>query len=184
MVANAIPTRYRSVQFRSRLEAKWAACFDLLGWPWEYEPIDLNGYIPDFVLGFHRPLLVEVKPALTLEELVPHRKRIEASGWQHEALIVGARWWDGASAQCSYSDEAPVVGDVGEGNGVGWGWDRCELFHCLECGKPSLVESYGYWQCKRSGCYSGNNHIGVLSSAQWYWHEAGNRVQWRAPCAG
>jgi len=28
----AIPTLYKDVQFRSRLEAKWAAFFDLLGW--------------------------------------------------------------------------------------------------------------------------------------------------------
>jgi hypothetical protein len=29
-----IPTKYRSVNFRSRLEAKYAALFDLLGWRW------------------------------------------------------------------------------------------------------------------------------------------------------
>jgi len=63
---------YAGVQFRSRLEARWAAFFDLLGWKWEYEPFDLQGYIPDFLL--HVPkyagvcwlttdtLLVEVKP--------------------------------------------------------------------------------------------------------------------------
>ena len=58
----AIPTLYKDVQFRSRLEAKWAAFFDLLGWPWDYEPFDLNGYIPDFILHLHEPVLVEVKP--------------------------------------------------------------------------------------------------------------------------
>lgn len=44
----AIPTMYAGVQFRSRLEARWAAFFDLAGWRWEYEPFDLEGYIPDF----------------------------------------------------------------------------------------------------------------------------------------
>lgn len=58
----AIPTTYAGVRFRSRLEARWAAFFDLVGWEWEYEPLDLNGYIPDFVLAFAKPLLVEVKP--------------------------------------------------------------------------------------------------------------------------
>ena len=61
---NAIPTMYAGVQFRSRLEARWAAFFDLLDWKWEYEPIDLNGYIPDFLVTppMDEPLLVEVKP--------------------------------------------------------------------------------------------------------------------------
>ncbi len=70
---NAIPTKYAGVQFRSRLEAKWASFFDLLGWKWDYEPIDLNGYIPDFIVrrpmmssedipGLNDPFLIEVKP--------------------------------------------------------------------------------------------------------------------------
>lgn len=46
---HAIPTRYSGVQFRSRLEAKWAAMFDLFGWSWEYEPFDCVG-IP-FLMG-------------------------------------------------------------------------------------------------------------------------------------
>lgn len=46
----AIPTRYSGVQFRSRLEARWAAFFDIAGWRWQYEPIDLAGWIPDFRL--------------------------------------------------------------------------------------------------------------------------------------
>ena len=67
----AHPTKYNGVQFRSRLEARWAAFFDLAGWEWEYEPIDLVGWSPDFKLtipclhsecnGQH-VLLVEVKP--------------------------------------------------------------------------------------------------------------------------
>lgn len=52
----AIPTMYAGVQFRSRLEARWAAFFDIVGLKWDYEPFDLAGWIPDFkVHGF--PLL-------------------------------------------------------------------------------------------------------------------------------
>ena len=61
----AIPTLYKGIQFRSRLEAKYACLFDLLGWSWEYEPLDLNGWIPDFLIRsplFRKPTLVEVKP--------------------------------------------------------------------------------------------------------------------------
>jgi hypothetical protein len=61
-----IPTVYRDVQFRSRLEARWAAFFDRVGWGWRYEPFDLSGWIPDFVLLGKEPILVEVKPVITL----------------------------------------------------------------------------------------------------------------------
>src|SRR5438270_435970 len=58
----SIPTAYNGVNFRSRLEARWAAFFDLCNWSWEYEPIDLNGWIPDFRLIGIDKTLVEVKP--------------------------------------------------------------------------------------------------------------------------
>jgi hypothetical protein len=45
----AIPTEYNGVLYRSRLEARWAVTFDLLKWDIEYEPIDLRGWIPDFL---------------------------------------------------------------------------------------------------------------------------------------
>jgi hypothetical protein len=74
-----IPTIYNGVQFRSRLEARWACFFDLIGWTWEYEPLDLNGWIPDFRLtsddGHH--YLVEIKPH---RELCPDTvKKIESA---------------------------------------------------------------------------------------------------------
>lgn len=51
----AIETRYAGHRFRSRLEARWAVFFDVLGIDWMYEPegyeLD-NGkrYLPDFFL--------------------------------------------------------------------------------------------------------------------------------------
>lgn len=60
----ARPTTYAGVNFRSRLEARWAAFFDLAGWRWEYEPVDLVGWSPDFLLFdiVGRRMWVEVKP--------------------------------------------------------------------------------------------------------------------------
>lgn len=59
----SIPTTYNGINFRSRLEATWAAFFDLIGWNWEYEPFDMNGWIPDFLIkGCIKDILVEVKP--------------------------------------------------------------------------------------------------------------------------
>jgi hypothetical protein len=93
----AIPTKYAGVQFRSRLEAKWAAFFDLLKWEWDYEPIDLKGYIPDFIVKptSDQPTLFEVKPIVWQDQsagqsAVIAAKKIDASGWPGPAIVVGA----------------------------------------------------------------------------------------------
>jgi len=88
----AIPTVYAGVRFRSRLEARWACFFDLLEMEWKYEPFDLDGYIPDFLVTL-APLIqaiVEVKPALKVEELGPSLDKIRNSGWDDHMLAVGA----------------------------------------------------------------------------------------------
>lgn len=62
----AIPTVYNGVKYRSRLEARWAAFFDLLGWRHTYEPYDMGAWSPDFLISLKSELsssmLVEVKP--------------------------------------------------------------------------------------------------------------------------
>jgi hypothetical protein len=62
----AIETVYKGYRFRSRLEARWAVFFDMLGVLWQYEVEGLilsNGrkYLPDFWLPIHQ-LYWEVKP--------------------------------------------------------------------------------------------------------------------------
>lgn len=80
-IYKAHPTTYAGVRFRSRLEARWAAFFDVVGWKWEYEPIDLPGWSPDFRVEFKcghskcsgsHVLLVEVKPYHSIEEFDGH----------------------------------------------------------------------------------------------------------------
>lgn len=61
----AKPTKYNGRLYRSRLEARWAAFFDILKIPFEYEPFDLNGWSPDFSLEIDNvKVLVEVKPGI------------------------------------------------------------------------------------------------------------------------
>lgn len=83
----AIETKFKGFKFRSRLEAKWAAMFELLGWNWDYEPVDFNGWIPDFVIYGKSPVYVEVKPVIEFPEDVA--AELEASGCKDEMLIVG-----------------------------------------------------------------------------------------------
>jgi hypothetical protein len=56
----SIPTRYKKILFRSKLEADWARAFDALGVEWQYE---VEGryfgdvfYLPDFYLLLDSPL--------------------------------------------------------------------------------------------------------------------------------
>jgi hypothetical protein len=83
----AIPTRYAGVQFRSRLEARWAAFFDLLGWRWDYEPMDMKGWTPDFLLHLHEPVLVEVKPAITDATMATFFEAVAPLG-AHRSLLL------------------------------------------------------------------------------------------------
>lgn len=63
-----IPTFYNGIQFRSRLEARWAFFFDLckIKWNYELEGYEFNGkkYLPDFYLP-ESEIYVEVKPNLS-----------------------------------------------------------------------------------------------------------------------
>ncbi len=85
----AIPTMYNEVQFRSRLEATWAAFFDLCEWEWDYEPIDLNGWIPDFILHGNDDVYIEVKPYKEAEEWNDVIDKIFNTGIEEQILLLG-----------------------------------------------------------------------------------------------
>lgn len=80
----AHPTRYKGILFRSRLEATWACFFDMVKTEWQYEPLDFRGWVPDFWINLkcHRKssccnyheLMAEVKPALTVDQLLSMKK--------------------------------------------------------------------------------------------------------------
>lgn len=78
----AHPTEFSGTMYRSRLEARWAAFFHLAGIDYQYEPIDLPGWSPDFRLtwkcyrsdcvDFHS-ILVEVKPYPRIKDFEGHK---------------------------------------------------------------------------------------------------------------
>jgi hypothetical protein len=66
----SIETRYNGVIYRSRLEARWAVFFDVIGVRHIYEPGTYNGYLPDFALLNCPAKVIEIKPSQpTFEEL-------------------------------------------------------------------------------------------------------------------
>lgn len=58
----AKPTRYDGVLYRSRLEARWAAFFDFMGYEFEYEPEPFTTWSPDFLLQAIGGIYLEIKP--------------------------------------------------------------------------------------------------------------------------
>jgi hypothetical protein len=125
MASSGVPTvGPRGIRFRSRIEAKWAYIFEYFGWTWEYEPFDLQGYIPDFIVTFATTqVLVEVKGTTDIwkdTKLGEHIKKIKMSGWSGNYMIVGAtyklacdeRWLNvgvwGSTEQEHYKDEVVV----------------------------------------------------------------------------
>lgn len=102
MKIKANKTSYGGTVFRSRLEATWAAFFDLAELPWAYEPIDLDGWVPDFAIWLDRPVYAEVKPAplrtwdcmkkfALLDSDFPGFKKARAHRLDVDVLLLGMR---------------------------------------------------------------------------------------------
>jgi hypothetical protein len=178
-----IKTRIHDIEFRSRLEARWALMFEAFGWPWNYEPIDLAGYIPDYIVSFRRaPLLVEVKPALTFEELNDATAKIIASGWRHDFLVVGTTLF-----RPSGSHE-PSIGLLGlkDRNGPPGdeGWLKAGhaiAIECLRCQRVSVKHYTDAWFCISCGAMVPKHDFGPVPAdhLQKAWDIAGRESMWR-----
>jgi len=191
-----IPTEYKGYRFRSRLEARWAAFFDLLNWKWEYEPRDFNGWIPDFALIGKQVTYVEIKPITQFDQAVADK--IDASGCKDECLILGL---------------CPSVGKYGN---VLLGWLREIYYFNVDRKRASSVidddcnqiESswaeavFGQWEdsvnigfChsegaffdRMSGCYDGGSYGAVIlepNIIDTLWAKACNQTQWKGGITG
>ncbi len=182
-------TTYHGIVFRSRLEASWAAFFDLLGWRWEYEPFNLNGWLPDFALvPIHRPgdlIMVEVKPSTIVDQEAS--AKMEKSGHPGEFLMLGIGPFE--------RFDTPMIGHIGE-------WVFCDDDH-----NPSQIywveAPMGRWvgsesdeknkagiigYCSESmsfrdritGCYDGGSwgHVVTMAEIQGLWGAAKKAVRY------
>jgi hypothetical protein len=87
----AIPTTYNHVLYRSRMEARWAAFFDFVGWEFEYEPEPFQTWSPDFVIHT-LDTFIEVKPMLMWGEAItkiqPYSKQFRC-GLLSDHITIG-----------------------------------------------------------------------------------------------
>ena len=172
MSTHSIPTTgIQGIRFRSRIEAQWAEMFTKLGWEWEYEPIDLNGYIPDFIIKFpYKHLLVEVKGDTDIKNIEKYADKIIKSGWNGEFLLVcsvlnddvhshsiylgllGATQYTHMSS-CWIDEPEPCYPTIKDR-------DYAYLTICDDCKKYTIYnDNYG-WFCRN--CGSGDSNKSLL----------------------
>lgn len=166
-------TKYRDYVFRSRLEAKWAAMFDLLRWQWDYEPVDFNGWIPDFAIYGKQIVYVEVKP--TVEFLPNVARKIGSSGCSDDVLIVGQRPIVG------YFCDSPAIGWISECASSGLGtWGNAFLARWGSSANAiGFAHSFLSYQDRISGSYDGDHFYAVDEDyLQLLWASAHNATQW------
>lgn len=198
----SIPTYYQGRLYRSRLEARYACFFDKLGWPHEYEPLDLAGrtaytrmracgYIPDFALRFPvATVLVECKP-FTLpfpEEALDVCARI-ADAWEGNALLVGANHIvteDESTDPDIRIDEDglfPIV-HHSKAHGLSIG-GTIEIGRVRRAGKRNAWQS-AYLDFDEAGHWIVQDEPRHLEphpymQARMAWADAGNATQWNPP---
>ena len=191
-----IPTTYRGVRFRSRLEARWAAFFDRCNWKWSYEPLDLEGYIPDFLLHFDaNDLLIEVKPTRPSDDHEQHADKIMNSGWRAASAILCATWDEESSFSVRVGAAATFIQDAKDGDDeYAFGdWGDALLVCCAHCRGPAIMHSLDWPTCLRCGFNARDSEDDIppytyvklraldYNVRQRWWIEAGNEVQWKPP---
>lgn len=188
MVAiKAIPTTYNGTRFRSRLEARWAAFFDMCHWRWSYEPQDFNGYIPDFSLRLRTPVLVEVKPVQWDESdsdeqiLSDARTKIIRSGIKGELLLLGSHITCASEhMRASPHHRIGALMDIDPETDEASPWSPAFGFLCDYCGYRSFASEDISWHCRVKGCGGdvGRDHLGPWDADRDF-RTAGSEVQWR-----
>lgn len=177
----AIPTVYRGRRYRSRLEARWAALFDLLGWQHEYEPCDLGSWSPDFALWGCRPrnpVLVEVKPITTWCRSTARKMADAVDRYEQPCsfmILLGLQPDFGFDADRGSHD---MLGWLGEPYTYEAMWTEA-LFGTDPDGRVDALPNAAHF-CQESLFWEAHCHLAACN-VEPLWVEAANVVQWRGP---
>jgi hypothetical protein len=167
----AYPTVYNGRQYRSRLEARWAAFFDLLGVKHEYEPFDLGKWSPDFRLKcpFGLTILAEVKPIEEFDRDLANRMSAAVQGRVPQDTIIMM-----IGVAPFINDERPTIGWRRNSDPVGKDWFDANVMwaRVIQCPRiiPILIANCNI---------NSNCHWNYPSEVMEMWAEASNEVQWR-----
>ena len=206
----AVRTEYAGTVFNSRLEAHWAAFFDVVGWPWLYQPFDLAGWSPDFMLqpvhigrensggfrpGFEQsnPILVEVRPIdrFCAETANRMSNALDKSGNELEPLLVGL---SPHFTDPDDEDQAAVgwLGEYLDDVERRWNPDGQRHYYAAAVLRPGdtipdnteikadFCHETGGWTHRSTGYYDGRPGGLSRNVCQRYWGEACDKVKYRA----
>lgn len=185
----AIETRYAGCLFRSRLEARWAAMFDQLGWHWTYEPIDTGQYIPDFLIHGDWPMLVEIKPVATHSEYAATADEVEnrlGTAWRGDAVVLGVD----PVPHLTTNWDSPSAGYLGEH--IQWAdndtspsapyrdWNLGIWTICGKCGAFAIHHYIQSYACRPCGHWDGDHYLSGIErqALTSRWNAAHTRTRW------
>ncbi|MBL0058861.1 MAG: hypothetical protein IPP35_07080 [Elusimicrobia bacterium] len=141
----AIPTNYKNIRFRSKLEASYALTFDSYGIEWAYEvngfQIDSIKYLPDFWLPKIHTVL-EVKGPL-----VPGAEKTKALA----GAVNNPDWWN-PQTLVVIGNEMGVIKDAENDTDV-------SLAKCTKCKQFWFMPWYLSFACRNCNEYDGDHHI-------------------------
>lgn len=148
MVASLRPieTKYKGYRFRSRLEARWAVCFDTLGVKWEYEQEgyelgEAGKYLPDFWLPEHESW-VEIKGHHENEDEQQRARLLHVATtfpvyiFSGEFDIPLRGWYTG-------TDSTDSNGGFGDFGGI---WAYCPICSAISLKPFAWEESRGFYK--------------------------------------
>lgn len=176
----AIPTLYNGRRHRSRLEAKWAAFFDLIKWRAEYEPVDLGKWSPDFLVTtpVGAEYFVEVKPITSFDPDIGERiissVRLEADNLEGSQETFRGVYLLGISPFLALDGRAVCIGWINPfANGKFQGWRENYVIHIVH----SRVPAFAVLTCKED-CVFGTGAHTFPDYTMGLWAEASNSAQW------
>jgi hypothetical protein len=187
---SAIPTTYRGTNFRSRLEARWAAFFDLVGWRVVYEVGEGDRYLPDFLVLGDWPFFVEVGPCVTRSEYAAKSRDADRSASQlgRDVLVVGVSpvaWREPDPLEHAAAGLfGELLRDPEDGSVLDWSagmWGRC--FTCRAVGVVHDYQTFALRPCGHHQGGSWGDHI-RSDELEALWRHAGNDTQWQPESVG
>lgn len=114
---------YSGLEFKTRLEAQWAAFFDLAGWSWWVNPAPVADWKPDFKVSFNcghsecggkHTLLVSVMPVADIAAFKGHPCTMHNYG-----VCVGQDEWRADGGAAFGASPAVTLWEISHGAGGG-----------------------------------------------------------------
>ncbi len=155
----AIPTIYKGIEYRSRLEARWAVFFERIGLDAQYEPFEIenNGltYTPDFLAmnGFNgKNPIIEIKPREISQQYLDYLLKIRDPKKSVFLVFVG----NPLVGNIEIDDDLNIVGVVRD---CIWQPDGYYIHTVNSNGILNNVAAKGFWLNTCSVCGQMNiNH--------------------------